>query len=280
MLPQAVLTDNDNPCYVVCDRGTDRSRLQLFTPDGNYIRSIRLPNVQLVSGLTATQDRKIIVVDSLSGDVFVLSEFGDHLFYFNCGTSEQMVEPGDIAIHNNQYFICDFKGHSVCVFNENGDYVLKFGQNVVNYPNGIDISDSGEVLIADSHGNQLHINVFNADTYRKLGSFGCFDIRVSGCVGLKVTTDGYLLSLSKNNQRVMVLEPIQIVEEDEDEWYPANRPQLKWSFDQLLFNFIQFIDFKSTILIPFPHSSITTKFFQLVSFQIFIIILTILHYHL
>jgi tripartite motif-containing protein 2/3 len=29
------------------------------------------------------------------------------------------------------------------------------------YPNGIDISDDGDIVVADSHGNQFHVAVYN-----------------------------------------------------------------------------------------------------------------------
>lgn len=34
---------------------------------------------------------------------------------------------------------------------------------MTNYPNGIDISDAGDVLIGDSHGNRFHVAVFSRE---------------------------------------------------------------------------------------------------------------------
>lgn len=61
-----------------------------------------------------------------------------------------------------EYFVCDFKGHCVVVFNEEGKFLRRIGcENVTNFPNGIDISDAGDVLIGDSHGNRFHVAVFS-----------------------------------------------------------------------------------------------------------------------
>lgn len=61
-----------------------------------------------------------------------------------------------------EYFVCDFKGHCVVVFNEDGKFLRRIGcENVTNFPNGIDISDAGDVLIGDSHGNRFHVAVFS-----------------------------------------------------------------------------------------------------------------------
>jgi hypothetical protein len=38
------------------------------------------------------------------------------------------------------------KGHCVVVFNEEGDFVRRIGgENITNFPNGIDVSDAGEL---------------------------------------------------------------------------------------------------------------------------------------
>lgn len=63
-----------------------------------------------------------------------------------------------------EYFVCDFKGHCVVVFNEEGKFLRRIGcENVTNFPNGIDISDAGDILIGDSHGNRFHVTVFSRD---------------------------------------------------------------------------------------------------------------------
>ncbi len=46
-------------------------------------------------------------MDSVSPTVFCISEAGDLIKWFDC--SDYMREPSDIAIFNNEYFVCDFK---------------------------------------------------------------------------------------------------------------------------------------------------------------------------
>ena len=212
MLPQVVLTPRDNPCYVICDRGSDRSRLQVFSPEGNFIRIIKIPKVEIVSGLTGTQDRKIIIVDSIRSEVLVMTEFGDLLYFFNCGLD--VIEAGDIAVHNHHFYLCDYQGHCICVFNEVGDLVRKIGQEysggLLNFPNGIDVSNSGEILVSDSHGNQFHLNIFNPDTGILLGSFHLQNFKVSGCIGLKCNSRGQLFTLSKYNGRILIIDSVSV----------------------------------------------------------------------
>lgn len=60
--------------------------------------------------------------------------------------------------------MCDFKGHCVVVFDDEGRFLRRIGcENVTNFPNGIDVSDAGDVLIGDSHGNKFHVAVFSRD---------------------------------------------------------------------------------------------------------------------
>lgn len=216
MVPQLVQSVVlDNPIYIVCDRGTARSRLQVFTPNGKFIRVIPIPTVDIVSGLTGTQDRKIILSDSIRGDIIVLNEFGEQLFFFN---SIGVEEPGDVAVHNNHYYVCDFRGHAIGVFNQYGDLVRKIGTEhsggFLNYPNGIDISNDGEILVGDSHGNQFNLNIFKSDTGKLISSFRCPNLKVSGCVGLKCTQDGWLVTLSKKFSSVLIMDTVLIRVDD------------------------------------------------------------------
>ena len=86
-----------------------------------------------------------------------------------------MTEPSDIAVFGREYYICDFKGHSVVVIDERGNYLRRIGSEVVTpFPNGIDISDAGDVLIGDSHGNQFHVAVYSNSGEGK-GMHGCLN---------------------------------------------------------------------------------------------------------
>ena len=46
------------------------------------------------------------------------------------------------------------------------------------FPNGIDISDAGDVLIGDSHGNKFHVAVYDK-TANCVSQFECPQVKVS-----------------------------------------------------------------------------------------------------
>ncbi|KAK9758969.1 B-box zinc finger [Popillia japonica] len=188
--PRKVAVMRANGKYVVCDRGNERSRMQIFTKNGHFLKKIAIRYIDIVAGLAVTSHGEIVAVDSVSPTVFVISENGDLLRWFDC--SDFMREPSDIAIHGKEFYVCDFKGHNVVVFNEDGNFLRRIGwENVTSYPNGIDISDAGDVLIGDSHGNRFHVAVFSRDG-PLISEFECPYVKVSRCCGLKITSEGYV----------------------------------------------------------------------------------------
>jgi len=40
--------------YVVCDRGSERSRMQIFTKNGQFIKKIAIRYIDIVAGLAIT----------------------------------------------------------------------------------------------------------------------------------------------------------------------------------------------------------------------------------
>lgn len=214
MAPPAILTyqDQSAPIFVICDRGTKRSRMQIFSTQGEFIRLIDIPSMDIVSGLTTTSDRKIIVVDSVRSGVLILNEMGAVLNWFTC--SPYMVEPSDIAVHNKHFYICDFKGHCICLFNAHGILVKKLTANMLKFPNGIDVSDYGDIICGDSHGNRFHISVFN-DQGQFVGHYDCPFVKVSRCCGLRLSREGLIVTLAKNNNHAVVTNTITIKSNDE-----------------------------------------------------------------
>ncbi|XP_032671270.1 B-box type zinc finger protein ncl-1-like isoform X2 [Odontomachus brunneus] len=207
--PRKVAVMRNNGKFVVCDRGNERSRMQIFTKSGHFIKKIAIRYIDIVAGLAVTSQGHIVAVDSVSPTVFVISDNGDLLRWFDC--SDYMREPSDIAISGKEYFVCDFKGHCVVVFNEDGKFLRRIGcENLTNFPNGIDISDAGDVLIGDSHGNRFHVAVFSRDG-SLISEFECPYVKVSRCCGLKITSEGYIVTLAKNNHHVLVLNTLYIL---------------------------------------------------------------------
>ncbi|BHF71447.1 hypothetical protein SprV_0401450500 [Sparganum proliferum] len=159
-------------------------------------------------GLDLDPNSHIVAIDSVSPSAFVLSEEGELIRWFDC--SNYMKEPSDVAIHGREYYICDFKAHCVIVFQEDGTYIRRIGgETITDFPNGIDVSDHGDVLVGDSHGNRFHIAVFNR-TGDLLSEFVCNQTKVSRSCCLKITTEGYVVTLARSSNNVLVLDTLYI----------------------------------------------------------------------
>lgn len=168
--------------YVVCDRGYDRSRMQIFSEDGKYCRKINIQYINIVAGIAITATENIVVVDSVTPTLFIM---GNNEFLRSIDCSEFIDEPSDLAVigkvfagfeqksefffgvSGKEVYICDFKGHSIVVVDIEGNFLRKFGtKQTTTFPNGIDVSDAGDILVGDSHGNFFHVSV-----YSKQGDF-------------------------------------------------------------------------------------------------------------
>ncbi|GAB6020299.1 hypothetical protein CHUAL_003013 [Chamberlinius hualienensis] len=206
--PRKVAVMRNSGKFVVCDRGNERSRMQIFNKNGHFIKKIAIRYIDIVAGLAITNQGYIVAVDSVSPTVFIIAESGDLLRWFDC--SDYMREPSDIAINGDEFFVCDFKGHCVVVFSDDGQFLRRIGcENITNYPNGIDISDHGDVLVGDSHGNRFHVAVFSRDG-SLLSEYECPYVKVSRCCGLKITPEGYVVTLAKNNHHVLILNTLYL----------------------------------------------------------------------
>ncbi|XP_067949045.1 brain tumor protein-like [Watersipora subatra] len=205
----AVIGEGDSSCVVVCDRTSQiRSRLQIFKMNGYLWRSIDMEYIEIVAGLAVTPSGLIVAADSVVPAVCTLSGRGELLRWFDC--SDEMKEPSDIAVTDNLFYVSDFKGHCIVEFHPYGQFLRRIGRDSsISFPNGIDISHRGYLLVADSHGNRVHITVFRPDG-TQIGAFEYSDLEVSRCCGLKITAEGYLVTLAKTDSRGLIFDRLYI----------------------------------------------------------------------
>lgn len=56
--PRKVAVIRTSGKYVVCDRGSERSRMQIFTKSGQFIKKIAIRYIDIVAGLAITSQGK------------------------------------------------------------------------------------------------------------------------------------------------------------------------------------------------------------------------------
>ncbi|KIH63496.1 b-box zinc finger [Ancylostoma duodenale] len=200
--------------YAVLDKGVDgKTRAQLFDQRGEFIKRINMvPLVPRggieVSAASCTSSGHLLLVDT-SGVVYCIDvDVPRVVFWFDAST--HLGEASDVAIYEKNVYITDFKHHCVQVFNTDGQFIRKLGEpSQTPYPIGIDVSKNGDVLVADTHGNHLHVVVFTADGTLQQ-SFTHNEFRLSRCVGLRVAGSGHVVTLCKHNHTLFVFKPLYI----------------------------------------------------------------------
>ena len=86
-----------------------------------------------------------------------------------------------------------------------GNFLRRIGcQPVTNFPNGIDISDAGDILVGDSHGNQFHVAVYDRRG-DLVSQFQCPQVNNQVFILQCLALWAFLL------EEMLVLYPIQIV---------------------------------------------------------------------
>ncbi|OAF65246.1 hypothetical protein A3Q56_07054, partial [Intoshia linei] len=206
--PRKIAIINTSNVIVICDRGRSRTRIQIFKRNGEFIKSIKTRYIDIVAGMTINDSNDIVAVESVNPTIFIISiKLGKMVSFFDC--SNEMSEPSDVSYYKDHYYICDFKGHFIAVYNKVGVFIKKIGsKNITNFPNGIVIDhDTNDIIVADSHGNALHLAVISTDL-NTVQHYKCPTFKVSRCCGLKIMSDGSIITVAKNNNYVLILEKL------------------------------------------------------------------------
>ncbi|MFH4975993.1 hypothetical protein AB6A40_002702 [Gnathostoma spinigerum] len=200
--PRPGVTDGG---YVIVDKGDNKARLQVFSKSGEFLRKIVAPYIDYVSAITTNEIGHVVVFSSTSFMfVFDIDQGRDWkvLKWWDC--SKFLEEPSDVSVFEGLYYVTDYKNHCVVVINIEGEMLRRFGCfEQTPYPIGIDVSKAGDVLVGDSHGNHFHI-LATTKTGHRMQDFECTQVKVSRCVGLRITTEGYLVTISKHNHNVLL----------------------------------------------------------------------------
>ena len=62
---------------------------------------------------------------------------------------------GVTASDSNEIFVSDMSNNRIVVFNENGEFVRSFGQNVLNCPNGVLFDNTGRIFVTSRNDNKI-----------------------------------------------------------------------------------------------------------------------------
>lgn len=58
--PRKVAVNKVSGKFIVCDRGNERSRMQIFTRFGGFVKKIAIRYIDIVAGLAITSQGKLV----------------------------------------------------------------------------------------------------------------------------------------------------------------------------------------------------------------------------
>ncbi|CAJ0942978.1 unnamed protein product, partial [Mesorhabditis belari] len=202
--------------YAVLDKSIDtKSRCQIFNTAGEFVRRVDLTQIGKVGldvqAACGTLAGHLVLVDhgGLVYSLDISAAIPRVIHWFD--TAPRMGEATDVAMFDKNVYITDFRNHCVHIFSTEGTYIRRLGEPAITpYPIGIDVSKNGDVLVADTHGNHMHIVVFPAEdvTGKHPQSFTHQEFKMSRCTQLRVAASGHIVCLSKQAHTLFVFKPL------------------------------------------------------------------------
>lgn len=213
----------DRPLDVSAKWGLDvfvadynNERIERYDKKLNYISSLRADDIdvnRLSFGFPTSVDisrhGELFVCDNENDRILKLNASGDpDLVFgdFNWGEG-QLQHPVKIEITtNDQVYVTDREANDIVVYDYYGNYIFRFGENLLSAPNGLAWSD-GLLFVADSGNNRVvvfnreHKNIF---AWGEEGSqYGAFRNPVD-----VATFNNKVYVLDSDNHRIQVFQLI------------------------------------------------------------------------
>ncbi len=221
-----IAIDSDDNIYVL-DRGNHR--VQKFDSTGTFLSSFGSPGTgngqfNQPTGIAINNGDTIYIGDRLNERVQAFSSSGVFLFKWGgtagSGNGQFASNNGPVDLDfdaDGNVFVVDRGNHRVQKFTRTGSFLGSFGSSGsgssnFNQPNGIVVSPSGDLLIADRNNSRVSIwddnsNVFsNSTTFGSSGTGNSQFNPTSGAVALAFTPEGDLWVIDRGNHRVQLFD--------------------------------------------------------------------------
>ncbi len=189
---------------------SDNRRIQVFSPDGNLVSIIGTPGsgpgqFSRTSGIAIQDDGTMYVFDNGNGRVEVFDAAGTYV--------RQFLPPLDfyagVALDPSQtsLYLVDYQGSIIDHVSTAGTVIGRYsgpgaGDGQLQRPQGIAVSPSGGVYVADRDNNRVEVFDVNGGFLSKFGSLGSGPGQLSGPWDVAVMPDQSILVTDANNFRL------------------------------------------------------------------------------
>ena len=187
--------------YLICEEYGDITRLSLLKKQDNFPEaSMCIGLFGTVVGLAINRHEDILVLVETGCAIFCYDK--DLVFKEALFLDQFIKRPLDLAVHNDEYFVCDSGDHCIIVINELGNLlrIIK-DENIIKAPIAIDISCNGQLLIASRNENGLYVTMFSTEGIFKY-AYECPQTKVSSFFSLKISKDGSLVIVDEYRHRI------------------------------------------------------------------------------
>ncbi|KPA16221.1 hypothetical protein MHK_003572, partial [Candidatus Magnetomorum sp. HK-1] len=213
------LTMNSSGTLYVAD--TYNHRIQVFTADGQYIKSIGSSGTNAGEfdepyGI-AVDDSKIYVADCGNHRVQVLNA-DSGVFEYSIGTGTAGSNPGQfewptgIAVDNNgKIYVADYSNHRVQVFSASGSFDYSIGTGIAgsnpgefNYPYDVHIDSLRKIYVTDHYNSRVQIFSASGEYEDSFGSSGNGPGQFGRPTGITVDSTGKIYVSDFDPHRIQV----------------------------------------------------------------------------
>ncbi|CAG5130946.1 unnamed protein product, partial [Candidula unifasciata] len=154
-MAQCPLTGN----LVVLERPPSLN-IQIFSFEGQFIRSFGSPHLQSPRGITVDTRGLILILESKTMNFFIFTPDGDLINKSVLGSLEF---PNDVAAKGDTIYISDNRSHCVKTFDYSLNYRKTFGnESLTYYPISVGFNCNDYLVVTDNH-NTFNITIFGHD---------------------------------------------------------------------------------------------------------------------
>ena len=158
--PRGVTYLNDDEILIA---DTDNSRIkQINIQTGTVVKTsvAGVGEFYRPFDVCLNKERRIVVTELSSNRVQVLSREGEIISMFGNIDPEKLNKPRSCLPYKNNFFVSDSGNQCIKAFDNSGTFLHKFGKlgnqdGQFNYPNGLLIDSSNNLLVCDQNNNRV-----------------------------------------------------------------------------------------------------------------------------
>ena len=185
------------------------NKVFLFKENGEFVKRLNPAQYQSPFGISVNRDGHVIVCDTESRKVLVLSPYGNTLLQSfqapDCDTA-----PSYVVQNEDKFFVSYRYSHCIKVFDAAGNYVRDIGRwgpgdGQLNSPRGVAIDKFNNLVVADQENNRLQVFTPEGEFVSAIGGEGTELGQFSSPQDVAVSREGHLYVTDWGNHRVQIL---------------------------------------------------------------------------